>query len=490
MSKSIIFKFYLLITITITILTLFGGYRIIHLEKAVLRHQLEDVLEDAATFLERSFDNNTFAIDASPDKVVSKNEQVMILNSKYQPFVDTVQAIYPHLTMGIFARDLQRNIAISGGDADKLQQIDFDSQFFEIYETAEIKRIETKLPFIFENNRVVVIQYPIMTQGRVNGIVWTSTKLEDLELAINHLVIKLSTIFFLVWIIVTLLVRWVFQSLTNAINILISEIKKDNRKLENSGHPDELIPLINTIEEQNEKLEKAYQEREKIFHNLEKVNRFNIVGEMAASVAHEIRNPMTSVLGFLQLAKIKSDTKVSGYIDIALEELTHANEIIGEFLSLAKNRYVEKSPQNLNNLLGRIESIIYSDCIKKDICLEIKTNEQLPLIFVSRKEIHQLILNLVRNALEAMEKNGILTIETDYDYDYVMLKVKDIGNGIPVELIEQIFEPFYTTKDTGTGLGLLICQSIVDHHQGRITVDSEIGKGTLFTIFFPIYQQK
>jgi len=490
MSKSIIFKFHLLITITITILTLFGGYRIINLEKAVLKHQLEDVLEDAATLLERTFDNNTFAFDTFPDKVLSIDEQVLLLNAKYQPLVDKVQKNYPHLAMGIFARDLQRNIAVSEGTADKLQQAKFPLEFFDIYETAEIERMETELPFIFGNDRVVVIQYPILTQGRVEGIVWASTKLSDIEVAINQLVIKLSILFFLVWVIATLLVRWVFKSLKEAINLLILEIKKDNRKLENASHPEELIPLINTIKEQNEELERAYKEREKIIYNLEKINRFNIVGEMAASVAHEIRNPMTSVQGFLQLAKKKSDIKVSSYIDIALEELTHANEIIGEFLSLAKNRYVEKSPQNLNSLLGRIESIIYSDCIKKDICLEMQLNEEIPLIFASYKEIHQLILNLVRNALDAMDKKGTLTIETDYNHTFVMLKVRDTGNGIPVELIEQIFEPFYTTKDTGTGLGLLICQSIVDHHQGRIAVESEIGKGTLFTIFFPIYQQE
>lgn len=486
LNSSLVHKFYLLITLIITAITIFVGYQYIEREKEFMIVSLQNELKDAASHIERTFYRNEFAKD---NNVLSMDEEnaILRLNAKYQPCIDQVQKQYPNFGLGIYSRNLDRVIAVTKPTPDKLQKKKYDARYFKIYETAKIEKQENLPSIDFGNSRILNLQYPIIVNGKAIGFTWASAKTEDIQDAVNKMIFRLSLYCFLIWFISILAVRLIFNRLLHAINDLITQIKEDNTSAEGFQEIPELLPLVNTITEQRLALENAYQQRENMLVELGRINRLDLVGEMAASVAHEIRNPMTSVQGFLQFAQKKCDTKIAEYMDTALEELAHANQIIDDFLALAKNRFVEKSPEDINEIIGRLEPIIYADCMKKGIVLDLNL-KKLPPVLVSTKEIKQLILNLTRNAMDAMDKNGCLVMCTDNDDYFVSVTIADNGKGIALEELESIFEPFYTTKDNGTGLGLVVCQSIIEHHGGTIKVDSKVGTGTVVTINLPVYQ--
>lgn len=219
---------------------------------------------------------------------------------------------------------------------------------------------------------------------------------------------------------------------------------------------------------------------------LENVERLSLVGQMAASITHEIRNPMAVVRGFLQLMKEKSPEALDHYYRIVMEELDRANGIINDFLSLAQNRIAEKEQWHLHTIISDLSPLLWADANLRGQTIELILDEKVPELSLNAKEIKQLVLNLSRNGMEAMEEKGQLTIETRLNDSFVELIIKDTGMGIAKSRQERLFEPFFTTKAKGTGLGLALCLSIVERHHGKISVESEEGKGTAFTIQFPV----
>ncbi|MDD2554118.1 MAG: ATP-binding protein, partial [Desulfotomaculaceae bacterium] len=214
-----------------------------------------------------------------------------------------------------------------------------------------------------------------------------------------------------------------------------------------------------------------------------RLDRLNLIGEMAAGIGHEVRNPMTTVRGFLQLLGEKERyAQDKEYFQLMLEELDRANSIITEFLSLAKNRPVDLQMKNLNKILKSILPLIQADGLVTDKYINLETTKISDLL-LDEKEIRQLVLNLVRNGMEAMFPGGTITIRTYSEEDEVVLSVQDKGNGIEPEVLEKMYIPFFTTKDTGTGLGLPVCYSITARHNARIEVETGSGGTTFFVKF-------
>ncbi|MGG6312601.1 two-component system sensor histidine kinase NtrB [Paenibacillus macerans] len=226
-------------------------------------------------------------------------------------------------------------------------------------------------------------------------------------------------------------------------------------------------------------------ELETLRMELNHVERLSLVGQMAAGITHEIRNPMAVVRGFLQLMREKSPPTLDHYYRIVMEELDRANSIINDFLSLAQNRPVESETCHMHEILKELTPLLWADANLRGQTIEVKLDDQLPSLLLNAKEIKQLILNLARNGMEAMDEKGQLTLEAKAAETGALLMVSDTGPGIPPGQREKLFEPFYTTKAKGTGLGLALCLSIVERHGGKISVDSAEGQGTTFTVFFP-----
>lgn len=222
-------------------------------------------------------------------------------------------------------------------------------------------------------------------------------------------------------------------------------------------------------------------EREQLENELTRLDRLNLIGEMAAGIAHEVRNPMTTVSGFLQLAKSKKDTHLE-YIDLMLTELNRANEIIKEFLTLAKNKTSDRKLRSLNEIIEALYPLIQAEAVLSNKSISIELSECHPL-YLDEKEIRQLILNMALNGLEAMTIGGKLTIKTYSADDIVILEIQDEGCGIDRGVLEKIGTPFFTTKDTGTGLGLAVCYSVASRHNADICIQTS-SQGTTFSIKF------
>jgi len=201
-------------------------------------------------------------------------------------------------------------------------------------------------------------------------------------------------------------------------------------------------------------------QRKQMEREMSRLDQLNVVGELAASIGHEIRNPMTSVRGFLQMLKENINYKEHGYYDLMIEELDRANSIITEFLSLAKNKAVDLKLLSLNSIIESLYPLIQADAIAQDKYVNLELSE-IPPLLLDEKEIRQLILNLARNGLEAMDVFKTLTIKTSQFEGEVILAVEDEGKGIHPEVLEKIGSPFFTTKEQGTGLGLSVCYSII-----------------------------
>lgn len=226
-------------------------------------------------------------------------------------------------------------------------------------------------------------------------------------------------------------------------------------------------------------------EHKRMSNQIARLDQLNLVGEIAASIGHEMRNPMTSVRGFLQMFMTdKSLIPYYEYFNLMIEELDRANQIISEFLSLAKNRTITLEPSNLKQIIEALSPLIAVDAIKQDkhLALDLKEIPDLPL---DKKEIRQLILNLVLNGLEAMPAGKTVTIKTYTKGNDVFLEVADQGVGIKPEIMDKIDTPFFTTKEKGTGLGLPVCHSIALRHNATIDVKTS-SEGTSFIVCFRV----
>ncbi len=249
-----------------------------------------------------------------------------------------------------------------------------------------------------------------------------------------------------------------------------------------------VIPVVFEGEKANQYIIRDITQRKEMEKEIARLDRLNLIGEMAAGIGHEVRNPMTSVRGFLQLLENQElDPKKLEYYDIMIDELDRANSIITEFLSLAKDRAVKLKPTSLNSIINSLYPLLSTDAMKQDKRIMLKKGD-IPNILLNEKEIRQLIINLVRNGLEAMPSGGGLTIGTYEDSHEVVLFVEDEGTGIKPEIYEKLGTPFVTTKDKGTGLGLSVCYSIANKHDAKIDVKTG-SAGTTFYVRFKMQKR-
>lgn len=221
----------------------------------------------------------------------------------------------------------------------------------------------------------------------------------------------------------------------------------------------------------------------KIESELIRLDQLRIVGEMAASLGHEIRNPMTTVRGFLQMMSEKEESApFREYFELMLEELDRANTIISEYLSVARGQGAHFSPQNLNTIVEALYPLIMAEAVQSGCRVALSLSD-IPITQADSNEIRQLLLNLVRNGLESMDNHGLLTIGTMMKNHKVVLWVKDQGGGINPAILNDLGQPFFTTKASGTGLGLAVCYRIAVRHHAEIEIDTS-PQGTTFLVSF------
>lgn len=225
--------------------------------------------------------------------------------------------------------------------------------------------------------------------------------------------------------------------------------------------------------------------------HIQNAERLNVVSQLAASVAHEVRNPMTSIKGFLQLISQDKNLNASQYkyIEISLSELERAEAVINDYLSLAKPTTTEIITElNVTAELHSMLDIITSYTNTRNITIDYSIQEGI-LTKGKKNEFKQALLNIMKNSVEAVHVNGTLTVTAYQKNSVVLIEIKDNGVGMSQKQLEQLGAPYYSTKDKGTGVGLTITYKIIRDMKGKISVHSEQGVGTIFTIELPSLSQ-
>jgi len=273
-------------------------------------------------------------------------------------------------------------------------------------------------------------------------------------------------------------------------------------------------------------LHDATEARQQTFEAIES-ERSQALTLLAASVAHEIGNPLNALHIHLQLmereirklktaggtpitananskgrARLRSqvlspenDTaeiagRLEQFLGVAKGEIDRLDYIITQFLHAIRPTPPQLKAASLNDVVNKTLVTLKPELENRGLNLKTRLANQLPLTPIDPTQIQQVLVNLVKNAIQAMTRGGTLTVHTGEGSDAVWVTVADTGGGIPEEQLNRIFEPFYTTKKKGTGLGLMIVQRIVRAHNGHIEVDSQVGRGTTFRIWFPLHERK
>jgi signal transduction histidine kinase len=236
-----------------------------------------------------------------------------------------------------------------------------------------------------------------------------------------------------------------------------------------------------------EGLKKAHKELQSLQQRLIQSEKMAALGEFASTMAHEIRNPLVSIGGYARLLQKRYR---NSYSQIIFEEVERLERILNGVLSFSKVSTTERKPEDFNAILDEILRSLRRELDQKRIRVEREWTQGLPLISCDKDQIKQVFLNLIQNAQDAMAGRGVITLRTYLASDegglWVVGEVVDSGRGIPTDVLQNIFNPFFTTKAQGTGLGLPITRRMVEAHGGRIEVDNRPGEGTTFRVKLPV----
>lgn len=224
-------------------------------------------------------------------------------------------------------------------------------------------------------------------------------------------------------------------------------------------------------------------ERKQSHERLLQSEKLNVAGQIAASVAHEIRNPLTSLKGFIKL--MRKQGVDSRYLGIMETELERINGIAQELLYLGKPQLGERRRLPVRELLEQVVSLMESQAHMNSVSIDMEPGEEIFTVG-DGNQLKQVLINLVKNAVEAMPQGGTVTVAARREPGFAALSIRDEGPGIPEELLDKLGSPFFSTKESGTGLGLMVCRNIIHEHQGMFQVESKTGAGTVFTVRLPL----
>jgi two-component system sensor histidine kinase AtoS len=223
-------------------------------------------------------------------------------------------------------------------------------------------------------------------------------------------------------------------------------------------------------------------------------DKLALIGQIAAGIAHEIGTPLNVISGNAEyiMMEMGEDNPYKEELETIISQAERIANLIKQLLEFARPRKPNYTKVDVNKEIAHVVELLRHQFEKSNIKLNLKFSDDLPYIWADCSQIHQVFLNIIVNAIQAINENGLIEIETFARDGYVNIKFKDNGVGILPEHLDKIFEPFFTTKEAGkgTGLGLAVSKRIMDEHRGKIEVESTPGKGTVFTVKFPTYTTK
>ena len=226
--------------------------------------------------------------------------------------------------------------------------------------------------------------------------------------------------------------------------------------------------------------------------NLQRSMKFSVIANLASSISHEIKNPLSAMAIHAEIlntrlknVELEDSEKVQRSLDVLQNEVRRLNRIINQFLNLARIKKTDLSLININTVVNEVLFLIQQQAIERHIRIKTTIDEKLDFIYGDPDQLKQVILNIVLNAFQAIDREGTVYVRTREMNKRIFVEIQDTGKGMPPEVQRRIFEPYFTTKDDGGGIGLSVSKSIMEAHEGRISFETVIGKGTRFILDFP-----
>jgi signal transduction histidine kinase len=302
----------------------------------------------------------------------------------------------------------------------------------------------------------------------------------------------------------------IFDALGMGINMMIDDIRNGIEELHRANEElrasnEELQATEEELRSANEELQASEEELRATNEELQATNeelrgtqeqlirseKLAAIGQLAGGVGHELRNPLGAIKNAVYYIKGKvakselgqKEPRLMEFLDIMDEEVNSSNKIINDLLGFSRTGKPSVSPTRINRV---IEDTLARMTIPESIKLTGKLDADLPEVNIDPAQIQQVLVNIITNAVQAMPEGGKLTIGAREKDKFLEVEVTDTGCGIPQEAMDKIFDPLFTTRAKGIGLGLAVCKSIIDRHEGNIAVKSKVGEGTTFTIKLPL----
>ncbi len=473
----------------IAIASLSVGYYLIQHARATLVSEKQNKLFAFTHLLDNGLKgtfNDILVAEGYED--APRDKKIEILNNSLEAFTDSVAKAQPGIGVGYYSKDL--NAIITYGPSDLLGHmvklsIKADHQGLQVMKNATPMVQTGRLV----RGSIMNCMLPLIRNGEVIGYVWANELVDDINNQL-HQMSSTSYVIIGVGILFSFLgTAFIAQVVGRRIHEINSAIKiiEDDPSFRIPPMAGDLGEIARSINEFAERL----IIRRKLEEQMQQTDRLVALGEIAAGVAHEIRNPLTSIKGFVQLieSEMAEHDPQRQYTNIVITETDRLNKIVHELLYYARPSDTFRSNININKILMDSLQLVNINVAPREISIETFLAETLPEMSGDPEQLKQVFLNLLMNAVQALEGKGQIMVRSEVAQEGILVTIEDDGKGIVPDHLDRIFSPFFTTRSDGTGLGLAVVQKIVALHHGEIRAENINGGGARFILLFPLAEK-
>ena len=450
---------------------------------AILTLSLSNILlfKSVHSVYRELLEEKMFAIAKNIRRVINKNLVVFPLNSFnwLSTYLNGVVENNDDLSYCFIAD--KSKVILYHNDETKISTLLNENLYANLFSKKDFSRLTLSAGYYYE------LIVPVVKSDEMLGTIHLGIQKALIDSKISDMILVSAIVLAVSLIISIVLAAFISDFVASKVNVIKNGIKNIKQELTHTiptmqGELGEIAAAINEMA-----LDLA--ERKNLEAQMQRADRLAAVGEIAAGVAHEIRNPLTCIKGFVQLIEedLHSDDDKLAYTKIIIEEADRLNRIICELLYYARPSDTSRTLVDINSIIDNALVLLNFKISKPMIQVHKKYSDNLPAILADEEQVKQLFLNLIINSLQAIDAEGEINITTDLctDHKFVRVMIHDTGKGIEKRDLKRLFDPFYTTKEEGTGLGLAVAQRVVELHGGHIEIESQAGQGTTFTVYIP-----